>query len=72
MRYWLSLFVSLAALGHARSADETNRFLNTPRLPAAEMPERAELQKALDRGVAFLLEDQNPNGSWGTRNVRKT
>lgn len=25
----------------------------------------AEIQAAIDRGVKFLLQDQNPNGSWG-------
>lgn len=30
--------------------------------PAAD----TELQSAIDRGVAFLIEDQNENGSWGS------
>ena len=32
---------------------------------ARPAPEPAALQKAIDRGVEFLLKDQNKDGSWG-------
>jgi hypothetical protein len=34
-------------------------------LPIAPLPQE-DIRAAMDRGVAFLLEAQNPNGSWGS------
>lgn len=39
-------------------------------LPEVPKASDEEIQKAIDRGIAFLLEDQNPDGSWGS--ARKT
>ncbi len=41
-------------------------FSQPPQLPAIDPPTDAALQSAIDRGVEFLLADQNPNGSWGS------
>jgi hypothetical protein len=37
-----------------------------PRVEAVEAPSQEELQAAIDRGVAFLVADQNADGSWGS------
>ena len=37
-----------------------------PKLAPEAMPSDADVQQAIDRGVQFLLADQNPDGSWGT------
>ncbi len=38
----------------------------TPALPEVEAPALDALRDSIERGVAFLLEDQNSNGSWGS------
>ena len=35
-------------------------------LPEVDAPEADAIRAAIDRGVRFLIEDQNPNGSWGS------
>ncbi|MFW6170873.1 MAG: prenyltransferase/squalene oxidase repeat-containing protein [Planctomycetota bacterium] len=37
-----------------------------PKPEPVPMPEAGKIQGAMDRGVEFLLDDQNENGSWGT------
>lgn len=37
-----------------------------PRVEAVDPPSPEELQAAIDRGVAFLVADQNADGSWGS------
>ncbi len=41
-------------------------LLDAPKLPAVSTPPATEIQQALDRGVQFLVQDQNKNGSWGS------
>ncbi|MFK8114426.1 MAG: hypothetical protein AB8B91_19645 [Rubripirellula sp.] len=41
-------------------------FSKPPVLPEVEAASLTELQSSIDRGVQFLLRDQNPNGSWGS------
>ena len=43
-----------------------------PRVEPIEGPSEGELQSAIDRGVAFLVEDQNANGSWGSATRTKS
>ncbi|MFV1965465.1 MAG: prenyltransferase/squalene oxidase repeat-containing protein [Pirellulaceae bacterium] len=62
---------SLVAVGMVLTAmasadDPDSAASTTPRLPPVAMPAADAIQQSLDRGIAFLLEDQNPNGSWGT------
>ncbi|MCS7305259.1 MAG: terpene cyclase/mutase family protein [Thermoguttaceae bacterium] len=37
-----------------------------PKPPPALRPDPAEMEQALQRGVAFLVRSQNPDGSWGS------
>jgi hypothetical protein len=41
-------------------------FTRPPTLPAVEVPGESEIEESIRRGVAFLLADQNANGSWGS------
>ncbi len=41
-------------------------FSQPPVLPEIETPSESEIRGAIDRGVRFLVEDQNDNGSWGS------
>ena len=56
----------------AVSAEEANSFLdNTPRPKPVTAPSSEELNGAIQRGVTFLLESQNKNGSWGSATQTK-
>jgi hypothetical protein len=41
-------------------------FSQSPEIPAIEGPSPSEIQIAIDRGVQFLIESQNPDGSFGS------
>jgi hypothetical protein len=62
-------FVAIAApsvLGQVADDAAPAQKRATPALAAVSMPPAADIQRALDRGVQFLLQDQNKDGSWGT------
>ena len=61
-----SCFLSLIlALAWSLSAAEV------PRLPDVKPPGNATVGKSIERGVYFLLGNQNKDGSWGTpRNTK--
>ena len=41
-------------------------FSRPPVLPAVDAPGELGIRDSIRRGIAFLLADQNPNGSWGS------
>lgn len=41
-------------------------FSKPPVLPKLDPPGREKIEASIKRGIAFLIEDQNPNGSWGS------
>jgi hypothetical protein len=55
---------SLAWMAHPLRADEAEA-------EAPPAPTRAEIESAIDRGVAHLLATQNENGSWGSARQTK-
>ena len=59
--------VSLAE-SPVRSAilDDPLDFSSEPVLPEIEAPTKADIEASLSRGVQYLLDNQNPNGSWGS------
>ncbi|MCS7465989.1 hypothetical protein NZK35_04790 [Stieleria sp. ICT_E10.1] len=60
----VAVLMLLQAEGHPQ---ETVRIGDEVRpLPVVEPTEPEELQAAIERGVQFLIDDQNPNGSWGS------
>ncbi len=43
-----------------------------PKLPPVSTPRKADLERAIERGIQFLLGDQNKDGSWGSaRNTKE-
>jgi len=61
----------LAASAAIVAASGSAQIPPPPRLPPAEPFPAAELQASIDRGVQFLLANQNPDGSWGTARQTK-
>lgn len=67
------LFVS-TVVGQEVSAEENadsvrpaqTDFSQPPTPPVIDAASSSDLQASIDRGVQFLLQDQNPNGSWGS------
>lgn len=39
---------------------------NGPKLPVVSTPAVSDIHDSIDRGIQFLLQDQNKDGSWGT------
>jgi hypothetical protein len=62
MRYALSLVVILCGAGLRSAAEEPSH----PRPRPVPPPAAGAIDSAIQRGVAFLLRDQNKDGSWGT------
>jgi hypothetical protein len=62
----LLLLVAPGALGQDQLAAPEENDTHIPQPKPVAMPEPASIQQAIDRGVQFLLTDQNPDGSWGT------
>ena len=65
--------VLVASVGVAQDRETASNILSDPLdfssnpvLPVVEAPSAKEIQDSIDRGVQFLLKDQNPNGSWGS------
>jgi hypothetical protein len=58
----------IGAIGRAQEPGSAvaDAILSGPRLPAVPAPAADQLRAAIQRGVAFLLQDQNEDGSWGT------
>lgn len=51
--------------------DNAFDFSRPPVLPAIEAPEQATIQAAIDRGVQFLVQTQNADGSWGSHDAQR-
>jgi hypothetical protein len=73
MRLLLCALVGSAVLaGPSAAQDEAaapaanDALLKAPKLPPVSTPPATEIEEALDRGVKFLIDDQNKNGSWGS------
>ena len=54
---------ALARISRRPGSATKPRFRNRCRWPC---PPPADVQQSIERGVQFLLADQNPDGSWGT------
>ncbi|QDV83608.1 hypothetical protein TBK1r_25500 [Stieleria magnilauensis] len=64
---WLGAVAVLMLWQTEGQTQETVRIGDEVRpLPVVEPTEPKELQAAIERGVQFLIDDQNPNGSWGS------
>ena len=55
----------------AGAADKEPAAAKTPRLPDVKPPGNAVVEKSIERGVYFLIGNQNKDGSWGSpRNTK--
>lgn len=72
MRIRLGFAILLAALAIPAPAqdrgilDDALDFSEPPVLPNVTAASKSEIRGAIYRGVQFLIEDQNANGSWGS------
>ncbi|MEL7335749.1 MAG: hypothetical protein AAFN70_06020, partial [Planctomycetota bacterium] len=53
------------------SDDALHPAVDLASLPDVPPPSDEKIQESINRGVAFLLEDQNANGSWGSATKTK-
>jgi hypothetical protein len=60
------LLLAPSALGQDQPATSEGDDTQIPKPVPVVMPEAARIQQAIERGVQFLLADQNQDGSWGT------
>jgi hypothetical protein len=60
------VLLSGSAFGQYESGSPDGPEAPLPKPAPVDMPAAATIQQALDRGVQFLLTDQNHDGSWGT------
>lgn len=74
----LRLYVAVAAIvllgtiALVAVAEEPSRLATTGPIPGPITPPSSEqIEKAIRRGVDFLLQDQNENGSWGSATQTK-
>lgn len=52
--------------------DENVSATNPASLPDIEAPTKKEIGESIDRGIKFLVSDQNENGSWGSATKTKS
>ncbi len=57
---------TLAAGARQPILDTPMDFSSAPVLPPADAPGPAAIEHAIDRGVTYLIANQNPDGSWGS------
>ena len=65
-------YVLLLVLACPSMGQDKNPNKPSLKLPEIERPSDKEIQSAIDRGVQFLIDDQNPNGSWGSATKTKS
>ncbi|MGM0490166.1 MAG: prenyltransferase/squalene oxidase repeat-containing protein [Planctomycetota bacterium] len=61
--------LSATTLADKPASDDASEAPSMEAVPKPEpvpMPEADKIERAMDRGIQFLLDDQNENGSWGT------
>src|SRR5690349_15631959 len=66
MRRLLILAIVTGSIATARAEAPESLATDAPKLEAVAPPSDEELNAALDRGIGFLLDHQNPDGSWGS------
>lgn len=77
MRLLQFSFIAGLALGISNFAvaEDANSIFDTstpPILPEIDAPTDAELSESIDRGIQFLIQKQNANGSWGSATRTKS
>ena len=54
------------------AADEQTQSNEPENLPTVDVPTDAEITASIDKGIAFLIQKQNANGSWGSATRTKS
>lgn len=64
----------LALVNSSRAGDNESveSIPDTPQLPDVDAPSDAAINGSMQRGIEFLLQDQNANGSWGSATRTKS
>src|SRR5690606_12045431 len=62
----LLLMATFWVIGPTARAQEASPVDFEPELEQIDAPSLSTINESIDRGVDFLLEDQNANGSWGS------
>jgi hypothetical protein len=58
--------------GRSTILDNPLDFSAPPVLPQIEAPTESQIRESMERGIQFLIRDQNPNGSWGSATRTKS
>ena len=58
--------ICMTPIATCQEGKNPNPATDPEALPKINAPSKAEIQSAIDRGIQFLIEDQNENGSWGS------
>ncbi len=80
IRSWQAAFLAIPLLSAAIAQEAADQpassrspildnpldFGSEPVLPQIDGPSESEIRASIQRGIRFLIEDQNPNGSWGS------
>jgi hypothetical protein len=62
---------AIAASERQAILDDPFDFSKDPVLPTIEPPAQVSIRKAIADGVSFLLDTQNPDGSWGSSDASR-
>ena len=62
----LLLMATFWVIGPTARAQEASPVDFEPELEQIDAPSLSTINESIDRGIDFLLEDQNENGSWGS------
>jgi hypothetical protein len=66
MRHLIVLALVCCFFAKVRAEAPASLATDAPKLEAVAPPSDEEMSAALDRGIGFLLDHQNPDGSWGS------
>src|SRR4051794_26916831 len=64
MRIWLAILILVSGCKSART--RSSPAPSTQPLVQSDEQRQEQIQRAIDRGVEFLVKSQQPDGSWGT------
>ncbi len=69
---WLLFPARSVSAGDSTADVASGLIKESPELPKVDASSASEIRSAMHRGIQFLLQDQNPNGSWGSATRTKS